>query len=51
VLAMGGKPDDAAYLEGQKLRVAPELYNIGDSFSAGRVLEACRAAYALATRI
>ncbi len=51
VLAMGGKPDDTAYLEGQKLRVAPELYNIGDSFSAGRVLEACRAAYALATRI
>ncbi len=51
VLAMGGRPDDAAYLEGQKLNVAPELYNIGDSFAAGRVLEACRAAYALATRI
>lgn len=51
VLAMGGKPDDAAYLEGQKEMVAPELYNIGDSFSAGRVLEACRAAYALSTRI
>ena len=51
VLAMGGKPDDAAYLEGQKELVAPELYNIGDSFSAGRVLEACRAAYALSTRI
>jgi len=51
VLAMGGKPDDAAYLEGQKQLVAPELYNIGDSFSAGRVLEACRAAYALASRI
>ncbi len=51
VLAMGGKPDDAAYLEGQKQHVAPELYNIGDSFNAGRVLEACRAAYALATRI
>ena len=51
VLAMGGRPDDAAYLDGQKQHVAPELYNIGDSFSAGRVLEACRAAYALATRI
>jgi 2-enoate reductase len=51
VLAMGGRPDDSAYLEGQKLNVAPELYNIGDSFAAGRVLEACRAAYALATRI
>lgn len=51
ILAMGGKPDDAAYLEGQKELVAPELYNIGDSFAAGRVLEACRAAYALSTRI
>ena len=51
VLAMGGRPDDAAYLEGQKIMAAPELYNIGDSFSAGRVLEACRAAYALANRI
>ncbi len=51
ILAMGGKPDDAAYLEGQKELVAPELYNIGDSFTAGRVLEACRAAYALSTRI
>ena len=51
VLAMGGKPDDAPYLEGQKEMVAPELYNIGDSFAAGRVLEACRAAYALGTRI
>ncbi len=51
VLAMGGRPDDAAYLEGQKLHVAPELYNIGDSFAAGRVLEANRAAYALACRI
>ena len=51
VLAMGGKPDDAPYLEAQKELTAPELYNIGDSFSAGRVLEACRAAYALGTRI
>ncbi len=51
VLAMGGRPDDAAYLDGLKELVAPELYNIGDSFSAGRVLEACRAAYALGTRI
>ena len=51
VLAMGGRPDDAVYLEAQKELVAPELYNIGDSFAAGRVLEACRAAYALSTHI
>ncbi|MEG1523782.1 MAG: FAD-dependent oxidoreductase [Clostridia bacterium] len=51
VLAMGGKPDDAPFFAAQKAAVAPELYNIGDSYAAGRVLEATRAAYNLATRI
>ena len=51
VLALGGRPDDKLFFEAQKARVAPELYNIGDSFAAGRVLEANRAAYALAERI
>jgi 2-enoate reductase len=51
VLAVGGKPDDETYLSAQAAHVAPELYNIGDSFAAGRVLEATRAAYALASRI
>ncbi|MDO4572023.1 MAG: FAD-dependent oxidoreductase [Clostridia bacterium] len=51
VLAMGGRPDEDAYLEALSERAAPELYNIGDSFAAGRVLEATRAAYALAARI
>ena len=51
VLAVGGRPNDSAYLAAQAAHVAPELYNIGDSFAAGRVLEASRAAYALASRI
>lgn len=51
VYAMGGRPDDGLFFAAQKLRVAPELYNIGDSFSSGRVLEATRAAYHLACKI
>lgn len=51
VLAMGGRPDDALYFEAQNIHAAPELHNIGDSFSSGRVLEATRAANALASSI
>lgn len=51
VLAMGGRADETMFFEAQKQHVAPELYNIGDSHRAGRVLEASRAAYNLATRI
>lgn len=51
ILAMGGRPDDNMYFKAQEQHVAPELYNIGDSFKAGRVLEATRAAYNLASRI
>ena len=48
VLAIGGKSDEGMYFEAQRLHAAPEIYNIGDSFKAGRVLEASRAAYNLA---
>lgn len=51
VLAMGGRADETLFFEAQKERVAQELYNIGDSNRAGKVLEASRAAYNLATRI
>ncbi len=51
VFAMGGRADDSLFLEGQAKHVAPELYNIGDSFQGGRVLEANRAAMALAQSI
>ena len=51
VLAMGGRPDDAAYFEALAANAAPEIYNIGDSFAGGRVLEANRAAFRLAARV
>jgi len=51
VLAMGGRGDDAMYFEALKAHAAPEIYLIGDSFKAARVLEATRAAYRLALTI
>ena len=51
VLAMGGRPDDAAYFEALAANAAPEIYNIGDSFAGGQVLEANRAAFRLAARV
>lgn len=51
VLAAGGRPDDALYFEAQRNNIAPELYNIGDSFTGGRILEATRSAYRLAVKL
>lgn len=51
VLAMGGRADESPFYEAQKEKVAPELYNIGDSFIGGKVHEATKAAYRLAIRI
>lgn len=51
VLAMGAHPDDAGFFEAQRIHAAPEIHNIGDSFSSGRILEATRAANALARSI
>lgn len=51
VLAMGARPEDALYIEALTSNTAPEIFNIGDSFSNGRVLEANRAAYRLAQKI
>lgn len=48
VIAAGGRADDALFLELQRRRIAPEVYNIGDSLQVGKVFEAVRAAYALA---
>ena len=47
VIAAGGVSDDALYFAAIREQAAPEIYNIGDSFSAGKVLEATRAAYRL----
>jgi 2-enoate reductase len=51
VLAIGEKPDDSLFYEAQKIHASDELYNIGDSFSGGKILEATRSANALAYRI
>ena len=51
VVAMGGRADDKPFAEGQAQHVAPEVYNIGDSFNMSRVMEANRAAYQLALNI
>ena len=51
VMAAGGVPDNRLYLEAVAANAAPELYNIGDSFSAGKILEANRAAYRLAHQL
>lgn len=51
VLAAGGRPDDSLYYKALKNRSAAEIYNIGDSFSPGRIQEAVRAAYRLGISI
>ena len=51
VNALGRKADEGQFLEGQQEHVAPEIYNIGDSFSAGLVWGATKGAFALASRI
>ena len=51
VLATGGRPDDALFFQAQATCAAPELYNIGESCRAGKIHEATRSAYALATKI
>lgn len=51
VLAMGGRAEDTLYYQALKDHAADEVYNIGDSSKAARVLEATRAAYRLARNI
>jgi 2-enoate reductase len=51
VMAAGGVPDNGLYLEAVANTIAPELYKIGDSSSAGKILEANRAAYRLALQL
>ncbi|MBK5253242.1 MAG: FAD-dependent oxidoreductase [Peptostreptococcaceae bacterium] len=48
VMAAGVVPDDSLYYKALSKHTAPLLYNIGDSFESGKVLEATRAAYRLA---
>lgn len=51
VMAIGNKPRNEMFFEAQENRIAPELYNIGDGLSSGKVFEATRAAAALARTI
>lgn len=45
VIAVGGRPDDSLYYKCIEENAALEIYNIGDSFSQGRVFEATKAAF------
>jgi 2-enoate reductase len=47
VLAVGLRPDDSLYEACVRDAIAPEVRNIGDSFSVGRVFEATKAGYAV----
>lgn len=51
VVAMGGRAEESLFLEGQQAHVAPEIYNIGDSYKMARILEANNAAYAAANNL
>ena len=51
VLAVGLRPDDSLYEACVRDSVAPEVRNIGDSFSVGRVFEATKAGYAVGRAI
>lgn len=48
VMAIGNRPRNQMFFDAQKEKIAPEIYNIGDSLESGKVLEATRAANALA---
>ena len=51
VFATGAKADDKLFYELQAINASPEIYNIGDSFAGGNLLEATRAAFRLARSI
>ena len=51
VLAAGGRPDTSLFTQVQQIHAADEVYNIGDSFYVGKVIEATRAGYRLGTTL
>ncbi|MDR2647304.1 MAG: FAD-dependent oxidoreductase [Oscillospiraceae bacterium] len=51
VLAAGGRPNEALFHLFQKRFPSLPVYNIGDSFASGKVLEATRSGYALGLRL
>ena len=48
VMAAGGRPNEALFLELQQKLNTIEVYNLGDSFKGGKVFEATKRGYALA---
>ena len=48
VMAAGGRPNEALFLELQQELNTIEVYNLGDSFKGGKVFEATKSGYALA---
>ena len=51
ILAVGGRPNEALFHTLQAAFPGVPVHNIGDSFAAGKVLEATRGGYALGVRI
>ena len=51
VLALGNRSNDFMYEQALKNNIAKEVFNIGDSFAGGKVLEAVRAGFRLAQRV
>ncbi len=45
VIAFGIRPYDNIYFNMVKEQVAPEIYNVGDSFRPGKVFTAVKSAY------
>lgn len=51
ILAAGGRPNEALFLELQDKYNTKEVYNLGDSFKGGKVFEATKSGYALALNL
>ncbi len=51
VIAAGNRPSNKLFVECQRIHAADEVYNVGDSYKAGRIFEAVRAAYRKARSI
>ncbi|HZK10472.1 MAG TPA: FAD-dependent oxidoreductase [Clostridia bacterium] len=51
LLALGYRAEADIYYDAIKERVAPEIYNVGDSFKPAKIINAVRGAYALAMEV
>jgi len=51
LIALGYRSENNLYYQALKEKVAPEIFNLGDSFKPGKVVDAVRSSYALALEI